>query len=274
MARVAPAHERLDGDDAAQVEVDERLVEELELVALERVPQVLLELEALHHALAHVAVEELEARAAVVLGAVHGDVGVAHDRLGGVAAAVGDRDADRRVDEQGPVVDRDRHRDRVEQPLGDLDRTALAGQALAQHGELVSAHARERVARRDQRLQAPGELGEQLVAALVAERVVDDLEAIDVEHEHGDGAAVARGERERVVDAVDEQDAVRQPGQRVVQRTVLDLLLERDHALERGFEVDAVVHERLAAHAAAVTASGSSWSISAQNAATTTGSNW
>ena len=64
LARVAPAHERLDGDDAALVEVDERLVVELELVALERAAQVVLELEALDHAAADRGVEELVARAA------------------------------------------------------------------------------------------------------------------------------------------------------------------------------------------------------------------
>ena len=118
------------------------------------------------------------------------------------------------------------------------------------------------------------ELAEQLVAALVAERVVDELEAVDVEHEHGDRAAVARGERERVVDAVDEQRAVRQPGQRVVQRAVLDLLLERDDPPQRVVETR-VVRERLGRHAVAVTPPrGPSWFISAQKAATTIGSNW
>ena len=108
---------------------------------------------------------------------------------------------------------------------------------------------------------------------LVAQRVVDELEAVDVEHEHGDGAAVARGERERVVHAVDEQHAVRQPGEGVVQRAVLDLLLERDHPPERVVETR-VVGERLGGHAIETAASGSSWFISAQNAATTIGSNW
>ena len=90
--------------------------------------------------------------------------------------------------------------------------------------------------RGEQRREALGELGQQLVAALVAEAVVDDLEAVEVEHEHGDGAAVAGGERERVVDAVDEQRAVRQPGQRVVQRAVLGLLLEGDDPPQRVVE--------------------------------------
>ena len=276
LAGVAPAHERLDGHDAALVEVDERLVVELELVALERVAQVVLEREALDHAAADVLVEELVARAAQVLGALHRHVGVAHERLGAVAEPVGDGDAEAGVDEDGLVAEHDRRGEAVEQPLGDLDRPALPGQALAQDGELVAAQPRERVAGREQRGEPRGELGQQLVAALVAEPVVDELEAVDVEPEHRGGAAVARGERERVVDAVDEQRAVRQPGQRIVEGAVPGLLLERDDAAQGVVELRAA-RERPGAHALKRDAGadcGSFRSISAQKAATTIGSNW
>ena len=151
LARMAPAHEPLDGDDAALVEVHERLVVELELVALERLAQVLLELEALDRAPAQRGVEELVARSAVVAGARHRDVGVVDERLGAVALAVGDGDADAGVDEDGMVAEHDRRDERVEQPLRDLDRPALARQPLAEHPELVAAHARERVAGGEQR---------------------------------------------------------------------------------------------------------------------------
>ena len=149
------------------------------------------------------------------------------------------------------------------------------GQPLAQHRELVAAHARERVAGREQRRETLGQLGQQLVAAIVAEPVVDDLEAVDAEPEHGDGAAVAGGERERVVDAVDEQRAVRQPRQRVVQRAVLGLLFEGHDPPQRVVEASAAC-ERASAHAVAGAAAGvseSCGSFSAQKAATTIGSN-
>ena len=233
---MAPAHEPLDGDDAALVEVHERLVVELELVALERLAQVVLELEALDRAPAQRGVEELVAGSAVVAGARHRDVGVVHERLGAVPLPVGDGDADAGVDEDGMVAEHDRRDERVEQPLRDLDRPALARQPLAEHPELVAAHARERVAGGEQRREPLGELGQQLVAAIVAEELVDDLEAVEAQPEHRDGAAVAGGERERVVDAVDEQRAVRQRGQRVVQCAVLGLLLESDDPPQRVVE--------------------------------------
>ena len=151
------------------------------------------------------------------------------------------------------------------------------GQPLAEHRELVAAHARERVARREQRREALGELGQQLVAAIVAEAVVDDLEAVEAEPEHRDGAAVAGGERERVVDAVDEQRAVRQRGQRVVQGAVLGLLLESDDPPQRVVEPTPPRVSGPAAHARGSgrrAVSGSCRFISAQKAATTIGSNW
>ena len=60
-----------------------------------------------------------------------------------------------------------------------------------------------------------------VVAGGVAERVVDLLEAVEVHQHDGDAAALALGGQQRLLDAVVEEDAVRQLGQRVVERLVL-----------------------------------------------------
>ena len=70
------------------------------------------------------------------------------------------------------------------------------------------------------------ELGQQLVAAAVPERVVDGLEVVEVEQQHRDHAVGAGRPAERVVDPVHHQRAVGQAGQRVVQRLVLELVLQ------------------------------------------------
>ena len=62
---------------------------------------------------------------------------------------------------------------------------------------------------------------EQAVAVVVAERVVDLLEVVEVHQHHGDDVAGALAGRDRLVDAVAEQHAIRQVGQRVVERLVL-----------------------------------------------------
>ena len=60
----------------------------------------------------------------------------------------------------------------------------------------------------------------------MAERVVDRLEVVEVHEEHRDRPAVAELAIECVLHPVGEQDAVREAGQRVVQRAALELLLE------------------------------------------------
>ena len=103
--------------------------------------------------------------------------------------------------------------------LGDLE-GLLVGLDLGQHDELVAAQARHGVRGAHDLGQARADLDQQLVAGLVAERVVDRLEAVDVEQQHRDAEAEALGAAEGVLDAVEEQRAVGQAGERVVQRLV------------------------------------------------------
>ena len=69
---------------------------------------------------------------------------------------------------------------------------------------------------------------QQLVAGRVAERVVDLLEVVEVDEQHREPLVLRVARVQRVLEPVDEQRAVRQPGQRVVERAVRQLLLERD----------------------------------------------
>jgi hypothetical protein len=54
----------------------------------------------------------------------------------------------------------------------------------------------------------------------MAEGVVDELEAVEVDEQDRDAAAAALGAAEGVVEAVEEQRAVWQPGEGVVERLV------------------------------------------------------
>ena len=118
--------------------------------------------------------------------------------------------------------------------LGDGDRLGL-GLDLAADDELVAAEPRDGVRAADDVLQAAAERDQQLVAGLVAERVVDRLELVDVEQQHRDVALRALRAGERLADAVVEERAVRQAGQRVVERLVADARLALV-AVERGGE--------------------------------------
>ena len=112
-----------------------------------------------------------------------------------------------------------------EHALGQLDRPALAAGALAQDRELVAAHARERVLRAEHAGETQRHRDEQLVAEVVSERLVDHPEAIQVQVEHGDGAAAARRAGDRVLQPVVEQRPVGDARQGVVHGLVAGTLL-------------------------------------------------
>jgi hypothetical protein len=86
---------------------------------------------------------------------------------------------------------------------------------------------RDGVARPYRLGEARSDAAQQLVAGVVAERVVDHLEAVEVEQEDGRRRAAAAHARERAREAVAEQLAIRQPGQRVVQRAAAGSASER-----------------------------------------------
>ena len=144
--------------------------------------------------------------------------------------------------------DRERVAQRGEHALGDDAGLARVGDVLEQHGELVAAHARHGVAGADGRVEPARDGAQQLVPDGMPERVVHDLEAVEVEEE--DRAAAAgpppAGPSQRLLEPVEEQRPVRQPGQRVVHRGVLEPLdrapvvggvadgaLQRDHVQPR-----------------------------------------
>ena len=111
--------------------------------------------------------------------------------------------------------------------FGHLGGLVGRGDALEEDHELVATEARERVARPHGAAQAVPDDAQQLVAHLVAQVVVDHLEAVDVAEEHRDLAAGPVRLEQRVVEMVEEEPAVGQTGQRVLERVPGQLLLER-----------------------------------------------
>ena len=58
------------------------------------------------------------------------------------------------------------------------------------------------------------------------EAVVDGLEVVEVDEQHGDVGEAALRTHERVLDAIREQRAVREVGDRIMEGLVLELVLE------------------------------------------------
>ena len=110
------------------------------------------------------------------------------------------------------------------QPLGNRDRILWRADVVEQDRELVATEARRRVGRPQVGGDPFGHTGKQGVAKQVTKAVVDELEAVEVEEQHREmlvGVTVRSGHRHS--QPVEEQRAVRQPRQGVVQRGVPEL---------------------------------------------------
>ena len=88
-------------------------------------------------------------------------------------------------------------------------------------------------------------MADQVVAGVVAEPVVDRLEAVDVDDHHRPLAAVAGGEGDVLVELGAEAAPVEQPGQRVVVGEIAELRLGLRRAFERARDDLAVGRRRV-----------------------------
>mmetsp|Transcript_6689 Transcript_6689/g.27999 ORF Transcript_6689/g.27999 Transcript_6689/m.27999 type:complete len:689 (+) Transcript_6689:1417-3483(+) len=182
--RVLPAHQRLGADDAALLQVDLGLQVQAQLVGLDRMAQLGQQRQRLLAACVQLGVID-QAAALLGLGGIHGQLGAAQQQVDVLAmlGKQGDADAGAQVD--GFVVDLQRLLEVLQDGQGRLAGGARVGLGQ-QHRELVARQPREhRMGRRAQRLQALGHALQQPVPDLVAEHVVDMLEAVQVQHQHG-----------------------------------------------------------------------------------------
>ncbi len=120
---------------------------------------------------------------------------------------------------------RTRRPQRLDHALGEARGFAWGGDPFEQDGELVPTEAGDRVRATQAGRETLSHHDQQPIARVVPEAVVDHLEAIQVEEEHGNGDAAPAGAGERLGEAVHEQGSVGQAGQWVVERQVSQLLL-------------------------------------------------
>ncbi len=172
-------------------EVVDRLVFEEELVVVDRVAERLFGLDPSHRAGPDLLVEHRDAVAALRLGVVHRRVGlVQHGLRVDLRRARGDRQADaRRHDDLAPV-DGEGLAQIVHDRARDVDRIVDAGDFVQHDDELVATDPRHRVDSPPAASQSARDLDEQLVAGRVPERVVDRLEAVEVDEQHRGARAV------------------------------------------------------------------------------------
>ena len=109
--------------------------------------------------------------------------------------------------------------------LGDANGVARIGDVVEQHRELVSAEPRQResaavprddVGSAQARLKPPRDRNEQAIGAEHAQALIHHLESIETEDEQReDVVGMALGALDGAVEQIDEEQPVRQPGERV-----------------------------------------------------------
>jgi hypothetical protein len=147
----------------------------------------------------HSGFEEGEGAARIVLGPRQRHVGVLQKLLGLIAVAGRHSDADAGADDDGMAVQQIGVADRLQQPLGDEHRVLGARQPALDDCEFIGVEAGQRVFLAQRRAQALGDAAQQLVADAVAERIVDRLEIVEAEHQHGDLFRAAPGMQQDLV---------------------------------------------------------------------------
>jgi hypothetical protein len=146
------------------------------------------------------------------LGLVHGGVGIAQHVLGPAVAEGAEGDADAGGTGDFVVAHHEGLAQRGHQPLGQHHGVVLVHDVVGQDRELVAAQPRQHVARAQLLLHAPRHLLQQLVAGGVAQAVVDELEAVEVQEHHGKAVAlVGVAARHRAGQAFQEAAPVGQP---------------------------------------------------------------
>ena len=181
---IVPAHQRLDPEQRARAEVVDGLVVEPELVLGQRAPQPRGERQAAVAVAGVLRVEGIRV-AAGALGLVHRGVGVLEQLSGDDAVVRADRDADRGSEPELGSVEHERVVERG-QDLGGHRLGAGRLDAGADQHELVAAQPGQQVAGAGDVADALGDLDEHLVPGGVPERVVDELEVVEVDVQRRD----------------------------------------------------------------------------------------
>ena len=208
---VVPAQQAFETDDGAAGDVYLRLVVEGQFPAQQDPAQIVFHVQALGALFGDLAVEETEAAQPVFLGAVHREVGVAQQFGGVVAILRGEGDAGASGGNDVRILETEGIGHRVDQLAGQGFQAGQVVAILDDDGEQAAAEVAEDVLAAEQAAQAPGDRGEQEIAGLVAEGVIDPCQLVDIDKD--DGARLAGGQP--VAEQFGEAWAVGEPGQLV-----------------------------------------------------------
>jgi hypothetical protein len=214
--RVLEPEQRFDADDPAVVHRHLRLVVQLEPALGQAPAKIVLDPLAGPEGLVHALLVEPADAAPLALGPIERHVGLDQQALGIVAVGPTERHAEADIGEHLVAFGVEGLDDGRQQALREALGIDWLDDADLDDRELVAAEAGDGIAAADLVLQPLRELAQKSIAGDMAERIVDVLEARDVEAEDRDLAAVAPAAGQRLVQTVVEQQTVGQTGQSVV----------------------------------------------------------
>ena len=210
--------QRLETCHLLGAQIVDRLVEQEELLLLQRGVQLDLEHPATLDHGAHVGVEQRVAVLAGGLGRVQGQLRVAQEVVGGRVSAEGDADARRQEEVWTEVVELEGLVQSLDHASGERVEPRPAGCCLDQQHELVSAQTTDRVAGPHHVLEPFGDDLQELITGRLPEPLVDILEPVDVDEQRAhQQPRLAPRSREHALRPVQHERAVGKPGEGVVQ---------------------------------------------------------
>ncbi len=222
---VGPAEQGLDTGDALPAIVHLQLIGQVELAEREGLAQVFLQFATFAHLAVDAGHIELVAVARTRLGQGHGLFGFLQQLLGAVAVFGIQGDADGGLQADLMFVELYGGFQAVEQGLRQFGRFVGFGETRQHQHELIAAQARQCADSTAVGTQSIRQRDEQPVAVLIAELLVDALEVVQPEAEHGHAALQTLGLLEDAVELLLQLQAVRQAGQQIVAGHALQVVL-------------------------------------------------
>jgi len=217
----------------ACLEVEYRLVDDDELVALER------GLDVADDACVHSSTEVDGLVGRIPLRRVHLAIRAREQLTGRGPVRREDGPADAAVDLHRRALDAERPAKRVPYPPDQGGGLCVVSRAEREDDELVASDASHGVACTHDSLEAACKRPKDCVAGTVTANVVDVLEAVQIDEDERERLPVSPRSSERLLDAIVEKHPVREPGERVAEGV-------RAHAVESPVENDSAQtgHER------------------------------
>lgn len=175
---------------------------------------------------------------------IHRRVGAAQELAHVSAVSRIEAHSDARSGNQRTPVDQHGRCKRLGDPGRGLIHLARIANVLQHHDEFIPAHAHHEVLRADRRLNALGDRPQELVSGLMPPRIIDILEPIEVEKEHGQRRPLVSRGLDRTGQVRGQKLAIGEPGERVVMRKMIEALLileeSRFHLAAQGQIVEGV----------------------------------